>query len=134
MELWGLKTIALFDVWSFEHFFSGATFGVLMLTIGPKQSLLKKIFFLLLLAYLWEAIEWNLELGVLGINRVTYWFAGVEHWANRFISDPLLMTAGFLLSQKYFWITPTAKVFYPAWWILNLIVFPNCMALQVYLS
>ncbi len=73
MELWGLKTVAWFDWWSIEHFFSGVSIGATVMIYNSKKNIscpkiLKRIdiYVVLLLAYFWETIEHYLESGMLG--------------------------------------------------------------------
>jgi len=80
-ELFGLKTIAFFDVWAFEHILSGLSVGNLVKSGNQKHvkniSLIKKfeshtsvirfdIIGVLFLAYLWETLEHYLETGLMG--------------------------------------------------------------------
>ena len=34
--IWGIKTIAIFDVWTFEHFLSGLSIGALAVSCNMK--------------------------------------------------------------------------------------------------
>jgi hypothetical protein len=133
MKIWGLKTVALFDVWSFEHLIGGITVGAIIIFFlkqNPKNKILKPIIFLFL-AYFWEFIEYNLELGVSHINVVTYWFQGVEFWGNRLITDPMLGLIGYFIALNYKRYINFAKIISISWYIVHIFIFPHCMYLQL---
>ncbi len=132
MEIWGDKTIALLDVWSFEHFISGITIGGLVLYFTRNKSLSVWHFFgiVLTLAYLWEFFEYQLEVGRSGIERVTYWFQGVEHWANRLGSDPFFVLIGALLGRRHVFTQIPARFVSLIWMGTHVFVFPHCMYLH----
>ena len=88
--IWGLKTNAIFDIWSVEHILCGFSVGKFVLEInrrvfhkhfGSNFDDVQKNYFnlisVLFLAYFWETIEHYLETGLVG-NVVSYWFQGVE--------------------------------------------------------
>jgi len=146
----GLKTQAIFDVWSFEHFFTGASIGVGVMLHNNKHlgklitaikegifhkkqiSLLKyryDFILLLFLAYLWETLEHYLETGLAG-GWVEYWFQGIEFWPNRLIADPLMLILGYLFVKKYPKFVWPARVFIVVWLILHILVFPHSMYLH----
>ena len=137
--IWGVKSLACFDVWSFEHFFSGvslgATFLVYMeryLKVDPNNRYHTYIYFsgVLMLTYCWETLEHYLETGLLG-PEVTYWFQGVEFWANRMITDPLMNLAGawVLLRARYI-VKKGVRVFIFIWLVIHIFVFPHSMYLH----
>ena len=66
--IWGVKSLACFDVWSFEHFFGGvslgATFLVYMeryLKVDPNNRYHIYIYFsgVLMLTYCWETLGYS---------------------------------------------------------------------------
>lgn len=142
MILWGLKTIALFDVWTFEHILSGVSVGNLVKK-KHKKSLLPHILqakqpailqyadilLVLLIAFAWEALEHYLEMGIAG-QQVAYWFQGVEHWSNRLISDPLMLVLGYMIAKKYPKIVLPARILSVIWLIVHVFIFPHSMYLH----
>lgn len=132
MQLWGLKTVALFDVWSIEHFFMGITVGVIVSYLLRKtpHSTLKFFGAVLVLAYLWELVEYQLEVGHSGIKAVTYWFQGVEYWPNRLGSDPALVLLGAFVSLRYKTVHLPARIISFTWLGVHIFIFPHCMYLQ----
>lgn len=141
--LWGLKTVATFDVWSFEHILSGVSVGSAVKKSNKKH--LRKldhrlsvwngvfvryaIIFVLLCAYIWEAVEHYLETGLAG-GLVEYWFQGVEAWPNRLVADPLMLVVGYTIAlYKPHWVWP-ARLFSIAWLILHIFIFPHSMYLH----
>lgn len=144
MMLFGLKTDAWFDLWSFEHFFSGMSIATMVIILGdkilrdhlPKLEYLpvyKRFYYvmLLLVAYMWEAIEFYLEAGYTHIESVTYWLHGVEFWGNRLITDPIITLLGGVIALKirpaWLW---TARLLSIAWLLANLFLVPHSMCLQ----
>lgn len=132
MEIWGWKTEALLDVWSFEHFISGITIGGLLLYFLRNKNLSRWQFvgMVLAVAYGWEFFEYQLEMGRSGIERVTYWFQGVEHWANRLGSDPFFVLMGALVARQYKPTHLPARVTSVAWMSVHVFIFPHCMYLH----
>lgn len=140
--LWGLKTHAIFDVWTIEHLLSGVSVGSAVKKKNHKvfQKLLKLIdhnyhswWFdvsgVLFLAYIWETLEHYLEVGLAG-TTVAYWFQGVEFWPNRLISDPLMLVLGYLLARKYPFLVWPARALSIAWLIIHIFYFPHSMYLH----
>ena len=142
--IFGLKTTAMFDVWSFEHILSGISVGNLIKRDNRKHvkniSLIKKfeshssvirfdIIGVMFTAYLWETIEHYLETGLAGAG-VEYWFQGVEAWINRIIADPLLMVLGYFIGLKYPKFIIPARVISALWLLVHIFIFPNSMYLQ----
>ena len=82
---------------------------------------------ILLIAYMWETLEHYLEANTSGAIYV--WFAGVEFWGNRLITDPLLVMCGSLFWRKYNF-SVFARIFSLVWLTLNIFVFPDCMYIQ----
>ncbi len=160
MHIWGNKTDSLFDIWSIEHFVSGVTIGSIIcffllskyqnfqlnLNIekhddknNSEQDIIKNPLFvfnyfviILLIAYMWEVLEFYMEAGYTNIDKVTYWFQGVEYWANRFITDPLMVLLGSWLGLKFCSkiLMYSARSFSAIWVGMHVFLFPNCMYLQ----
>lgn len=138
--LWGLKTTALFDVWSLEHFMAGISVGGFVVYFNrrawsrlttapiPNGQSSFDIAGCLFLAYLWEAIEHYLENGTAGA-AVEYWFQGIEFWGNRLIVDPLLLVLGMLLVCRYPKLEWPARAASTTWLGVHVFVFPHCMYL-----
>jgi hypothetical protein len=144
--IWGLKTVAMLDVWAIEHFLSGISVGhavkkknhkLFKLHFGiEKQNIITKYFDVigvLFLAYLWETIEHYLETGLAG-QTVQYWFQGVEFWPNRLIFDPLMLVLGYLVAKKYPRLVVPARIFSLAWLIVHIFIFPHSMWLHEAIS
>ena len=135
MEIWGWKTTALFDAWSIEHFLGGVTIGAIVIyLLDIKSDKSRKIMYpiiILSLAYVWEYIEYHLEIGSTGIDAITYWFQGVEYWANRLISDPLLALVGSYVARYYTNLIRPARLSSVGWYIIHILIFPHCMYLHV---
>ncbi len=89
--LFGNQEIAMFDLWSIQHFLAGILIGSLLLI--PKnettQQWQKIIPFILFIALSWEAFEIYIETGVIFET-----WKGFEHWTNRIITDPLMALIG----------------------------------------
>jgi hypothetical protein len=137
MLIWGLKTQALFDVWSIEHFISGITLGGLIAgkKVPALENLPKAYFYryhlykILFFSFLWECIEHYLETGLAG-SEVEYWFQGVEFWANRLITDPILVVLGYVSVYKYPSLLLPGRIFSTIWLFFHIVVFPHSMYLQ----
>lgn len=140
--IWGLKTVAFIDIWTFEHFLSGISIGMVIMSIHSRYlySQLKiatetrktsymDIVAVLLLAYMWEALEHYLEAGLVG-KTVTYWFQGVEFWGNRLICDPLVTVAGYYLAKQHAFLVQPARVISLLWLLVHVFVFPHSMYLH----
>lgn len=141
MQLWGLKTESWFDVWSIEHLLTGISLGGLSILLhqwrGKKlcnadlscSQQYQETIFVLLVAFVWEALEHYLETGLLG-ERVTYWFQGVEFFGNRLITDPLLMLAGLYIARRYSWMTLPARAIGLIWLSVHVFIFEHSMVLH----
>jgi hypothetical protein len=145
--LWGYKTVALFDAWSIEHILSGISIGTAV-TINNKKHF-KNIFKeftnlihhnnksvihfdiigVLFLAYFWESIEHYLELGLAG-TTIEYWFQGVEMWANRLITDPLMLVIGYYIAKQFPWLIWYARFLSIIWIFIHIFIFPHSMYLH----
>ena len=137
MILFGDKTVALFDLWSFEHFFTGcnsalfAAFLVRKFYSGNDDKIFFK-FQVLILAVLeiyWESLEYYLEDGA-SYDVVTYWFQGVEYIGNRLITDPIVTIAGLFFIRKFPKIKYFSIPFSLIWLYVHIFVFNHCMAVQ----
>ncbi len=82
--LWGFKTAAMLDVWTFEHILSGLSVGsavkknnqrhiseISLKVFSSHRTYIRfDIIGVLFLAYLWETIEHYLETGWGGKSRI----------------------------------------------------------------
>lgn len=137
--LWGLKTVATFDVWAFEHMLSGLSVGTAakifskktFKTASPFKSTVIRFELLavLLAAYAWEALEHYLETGLLG-SAVEHWFQGVEFGANRLIADPLMLVVGYYIVKKYPFLAIPARIISVLWLFLHIFILPHSMYLH----
>jgi len=140
--LWGLKTQAIFDVWTFEHILSGisAGHGVRLYHKGLLKGVLdferhnRKIIKLdvvavLFLAFAWEAVEHYLEVGLAG-GAVEFWFQGVEFWANRLIADPLMAVLGYFIATRFPVFVWPARILSLTWLFIHVFIFPHSMYLH----
>lgn len=140
--IWGLKTISIFDIWSFEHLISGISIGAIAIKCNNK--ILKKHFHIdpgkrktsyfdliavLFLAYIWETVEHYLEIGTAG-NTIKYWFQGVEYWPNRVLSDPLMTLIGYYIARSISYLVNPARIISVLWLVLHIFVFPHSMYLH----
>ncbi len=133
-EIFGHKTVALFDLWTITHFLSG--FGVIKaIEIFEKRGrvIAHPFLFCLLISALWEIAEIYMELGAAGA-WVKHWFDGVEYWANRLITDQLAFVAGFWVAQRHGGFALPAKIIATIWFLVHLIFLPHSMWLQDWLS
>ncbi len=87
---------------------------------------------IMVLCFAWEALEHYLEVGLVG-DKVAYWFQGVEFWANRLVTDPLLIILGAILGYKQRWLNAPAKFFSAIWIFVHVFVFPDSMYLQQFM-
>ena len=138
--IWGLKTVAFFDIWTLEHLLSGISIGSFSMYLNKRKiknefkiddhkGFYFDMILVLLIAYIWETAEHYLETGLAG-ESVQYWFQGVEFWANRFISDPLITVLGYFIS-KYYPITVTpARIISLLWLLIHIFIFPHSMYLH----
>ena len=140
--IWGIKTAAIFDVWTFEHLLSGISIGALAIKINSKvfkknfnlkdeKSNVKyfDLLFVLLAAYCWETIEHYLETGIMGL-KVEYWFQGVEYWANRILSDPLITVVGYYIAKNNPYMVLPARIISLIWLLIHVFIFPHSMYLH----
>ncbi len=87
----GDQSVALFDLWSIQHFLVGILIGSLLLGSEKTEKPVKKwrviIPFMIFVAISWEAVEVFLENGHILFNSF-------EGWSNRLITDPLMALLG----------------------------------------
>lgn len=139
--IWGVKTQALFDVWSLEHILSGISIGFIIYQINrffldkedgvvdEKTLLFFDIIGVLFVAFIWETLEHYLEMGLVG-GTVSYWFQGVEFWANRLITDPLMLVLGYFIAKKYSSSIKIARAGSTLWMAVHIFLFPHSMYLH----
>ena len=138
--IWGLKTVAFFDIWTVEHLLSGISIGSFSMYLNKKKiknefkidsynSFYFDMILVLLIAYIWETAEHYLETGLAG-ESVQYWFQGVEFWANRFISDPLITVFGYFISKYYPTTVTPARIISLLWLLIHIFIFPHSMYLH----
>ena len=140
--IWGIKTIAIFDVWTFEHFLSGLSIGALAVSCNMKIFKSKldldsrdiktryfDLIFVLLAAYSWETVEHYLENGLMG-DVVAYWFQGVEFWANRIFADPLITVVGYYIAVGNPKLVTPARILSLMWLLVHVFIFPHSMYLH----
>lgn len=140
--IWGFKTVAAIDFWTLEHFLSGMSIGMLVMSFHARffskhfnleEKDIKTRYFdivvVLLLAYVWEVIEHYLEVGLAGAV-VEYWLQGVEYWINRLICDPLVTVAGYYLARNFSMLVTPARVLSFVWLLVHIFVFPHSMYLH----
>ena len=135
-EIWGDKTTSFLDVWSIEHLMMGIGFGCICHYLARKNhrecnsnNVRLWIAYALPLTFFWEMVEHYLETGLAG-DTVEYWFAGVEHWSNRLISDNILVILGVFIYSRAPNLVWFARVFSAVWLYTHIFVFPHSMHLH----
>ena len=146
--LWGLKTVSVLDVWTYEHILTGLSIGFSVKKSNRKHitkyyqhsskiHIVTKyrldLLFVLFIAYLWEALEYYLEQGLAG-QTVEYWFQGVEFWPNRLITDPLMLVIGYIFIKEYPQLVWPARFLSLTWLVVHIFVFPHSMYLHTLLN
>jgi hypothetical protein len=100
-SLFGDRRDAIFDLWSVQHFCTGILIGtVLMRTTLTRLPWRSVLLLVLLLALCWELIELLMEGGFFGA-AISRWKDGFEHWSNRLVGDPLMVSSGSLVGRRY---------------------------------
>ncbi len=129
-KLVGDRSEAMFDLWSFQHFCSGILIGSLLAYVGvaSKATWQRFVLLMLVLALSWEATELSMEAGLFG-QAVSNWKHGFEHWGNRFIGDPLMVTLGGLLARRFKSAWKWALIPASIWFVAN-ITSPDSMSIQ----
>lgn len=125
----GDRSEAIFDLWSIQHLLSGIIIGsALTYFYTTRLNWQKFALLMLVFALTWEATELAMESGWCG-QAVSNWKRGFEHWGNRFIGDPLMVTIGGLITRRYKsawkWILIPATI-----WLIANIASPNSMSIQ----
>jgi hypothetical protein len=128
----GTKTVAMFDLWSIDHFAWGVVIGTVLICLAkvepPRFELLKFVLWMLILAYAWEGHETWMEIGGRGTS-IGQWKDGVEHWSNKFLSDPGMVLLGGMLARGVKSSWKPALVYMILWSIANVLA-PDCMFIQ----
>ena len=140
--IWGLKTVSIFDVWTIEHFLSGISIGALAVRCNMKifknkldldsrdiKTRYFDLIFVLLAAYSWETVEHYMESGLTG-DVVAYWFQGVEFWANRILTDPLITVMGYYIAMANPALVFPARIVSLIWLLVHVFIFPHSMYLH----
>lgn len=138
---WGHKSTAIFDAWSIEHVLAGLSIGAFVVKASARlaarygveenQALRTHldVLMVLLVSFLWETTEHYLEVGLLG-PAVAGWFAGVENWGNRILTDPLMVLIGYLLVRSRPRLVWPARSLSAAWLFVHVVLFPHSMYLH----
>ncbi len=136
MMIWGHKTDSFLDVWSIEHLVMGISLGSLYFLaqrLGLSKLMLpetsNRIILILLISFIWETIEHYLETGMAGAGVET-WFAGVEHWSNRLISDHLMVIIGVMIYSYFPLLLWPARIFSVLWLFVHIFIFQDSMYLH----
>jgi hypothetical protein len=132
IELFGHKTVAIFDLWSLVHFLSGCGLAYPLGRLAKKFDLQvgSCILIALLVSATWEVIELYLELGLIGNAASAYWFQGVEHPVNRIFADQILFLLGYLLVRQRMVLSLAAKTLAFVWLVANIVLVPHSMYIQ----
>lgn len=93
-KLFGHKSVAIFDIWTFTHVAAGAVLSFVAILMR-HIDLHHPIMLLLIMVLGWEVVEHYLEISQL--QYVSSWFAGEETIMNRLVADQIAAVAGFLL-------------------------------------
>lgn len=125
--LFGDRSEAIFDLWTFQHLFSGIIIGSMLKYVG-KNDHWEFLLIALILALTWEATELAMELGVFG-QAVAHWKNGFEHWGNRFIGDPMSVVLGALMARRFSSVWKVILVPLLVWLAIN-VYMPNAMSVQ----
>jgi hypothetical protein len=126
----GDRSEAIFDLWSLQHFCAGVLLGAILLRCKflRLETWKELAVAAALFAFAWEAAELAMEAGLFG-QVVASWKDGFEHWSNRLFGDPLTVTSGALIANRF----PQAWkiVLLPAViWLLMNVISPNSMYIQ----
>ncbi len=140
IQIFGHKTLALFDIWTIEHFISGANIGFFVSYLRSKMQLssdrrtviVLNICFLLIIELFWEIFEHYVELGLV-IPSWQYWFQGPEHFLNRIISDPAITLLGLYFIIEFPRSRIFCSIFSCVWLFFHIVIFPHSMYLQDYI-
>ena len=124
----GDRTVALFDLWSAQHFCAGILAGAVVCRVSPSLDPLRFALLAVCLALAWEAAELAMEAGWLG-PAVSAWKDGFEHWGNRFVGDPLMVLSGALVARRFgrAWMIVLAPA---GLWLAVNVTAPSSMSIQ----
>ncbi len=128
-RLVGDRREAILDLWSLQHFCAGILLGALLVrTSLATLSWRSFLSVILLLALVWEAAELAMEAGWFGA-AISTWKDGFEHWSNRLVGDPLMVSTGGLVGRRY--AHAWKIVLLPATlWLLVNVASPSSMSIQ----
>ncbi len=107
VQIWGHKTISVFDIWTIQHVVSGMT--VSYITIGMRNKFFHPLALMLLFVITWEVWEHYGE--TVTPPAIMAWFGGTEHWVNRMIADPMAAILGFYLIKTHPYMISYARYF-----------------------
>ena len=93
-----------------------------------KKHQKDEIILVLAFAFFWETIEHYLE--TVSTSGIIHWFAWVEFWGNRIITDPLLVLLGYFIISKRRNLILFARIFSPLWLLVHVFIFPDSMYLH----
>ena len=96
IKLWGKKSEAVFDYWSFGHFI---WFYFLTRFFFGSYSIERALLICIIIAYVWEVIERWLE--DYDQKRKKVFFKEKECWMNRYVGDLISGLAGFFIGYFY---------------------------------
>jgi hypothetical protein len=126
----GDRSEATFDLWSLQHFCAGILLGsILVRTKFLRFAAVKELAMVALLIELgWEASELGMEAGLFG-HAVANWKDGFEHWSNRLVGDPLMVTLGALVATRFSYAWKIVLLPAAIWLLIN-VLSPNTMYIQ----
>ena len=96
IKLFGRKSEAIFDYWSFGHILFYFLFAQFVL---KAFSLERALLIFVVTAYIWEFIERTME--NFDHNRKKILFKEKECWMNRYVGDLISGLAGFLVGYFF---------------------------------
>jgi hypothetical protein len=98
-------------------------------TKNKEIKLSKIIICVLLIAYLWEILEFSFETGLFG-NTIANWFYGIEFLPNRLIIYPLSLLLGSIIDIKKPRLGVPAGIFAITFFLIHIFIFPDVVYLQ----
>jgi len=98
VQLFGHKSMAIFDVWTISHVVTGAVLSYVAIAMR-SINLQHPIMLLLVVSLSWEIVEHYIEAAELA--ALSNWFAGEEILLNRLVADQVAVVSGFYLIKKY---------------------------------
>jgi len=124
--LFGYRDHAVFDLWSIHHLLAGIVIGKIVLFKFKKPVYL--VCAVLIVALTWEGLELLMDYGSMG-TEISTWKGGFEHWGNRLVGDPLMVTTGGWIARKNHQLWKYALIYCIVWFSINAIS-PNSMYIQ----